>query len=188
VGLVCALDALLDRPALLYGNSMGGIAAVRYAQRRPERVAGLLLNSPGGSPDSDDELAAFLAQFRLSDAAGGRRFFDLLHRRPTWLGWIVGPWIRRKLAQPTIQRLLDGVTQGDLLRPDEVGALRGPIRLLWGVADGLMPRRHFARWHSMLPPQAEVSTPDIGHCPYLDTPWVLVREIRGFAARHASQG
>jgi pimeloyl-ACP methyl ester carboxylesterase len=48
-----------------------------------------------------------------------------------------------------------------------------------------MPRHHLKRWRAMLPAHAEVATPDIGHCPYLDTPGALVAELRAFGARHA---
>ncbi len=43
-----ALDALIVTPAVVFGNSLGGLAALRYAVARPERVCGLILNSPGG--------------------------------------------------------------------------------------------------------------------------------------------
>ncbi|MFY0537342.1 alpha/beta fold hydrolase [Nannocystis pusilla] len=48
--LVETLDRVLDQPALILGNSMGGLVAIRYALARPHMVRGLALVSPGGAP------------------------------------------------------------------------------------------------------------------------------------------
>ena len=42
-GMREALNAVIDAPVVLFGNSMGGVAAIEYALHRPERVLGLLL-------------------------------------------------------------------------------------------------------------------------------------------------
>ena len=55
-GLTEALDAVLDEPVILFGNSLGGIAAIRYALARPARVRGLILCSPTGAAMSAEGL------------------------------------------------------------------------------------------------------------------------------------
>jgi pimeloyl-ACP methyl ester carboxylesterase len=35
---------------VVFGNSMGGFLAIRFASRHPERVLGLMVNSPSGAP------------------------------------------------------------------------------------------------------------------------------------------
>ena len=42
-----ALDAVLDEPAVVCGNSLGGAVALRYALDRPERVRGLAVRAKG---------------------------------------------------------------------------------------------------------------------------------------------
>jgi 4,5:9,10-diseco-3-hydroxy-5,9,17-trioxoandrosta-1(10),2-diene-4-oate hydrolase len=51
-----ALNALGIERAVLVGNSIGGAAAMRYAAASPARVAGLILENPGGL-DAPDRLA-----------------------------------------------------------------------------------------------------------------------------------
>jgi pimeloyl-ACP methyl ester carboxylesterase len=55
--LLDSVSDVLDRvlaetgePAILLGNSLGGLVSIRYAQSRPDRIAGLVLVSPGGAP------------------------------------------------------------------------------------------------------------------------------------------
>ena len=55
-GLIEALDSLIGEPVVLFGNSMGGMAAVRYAAMRPRSVRGLMLISPGGAPMDVEQL------------------------------------------------------------------------------------------------------------------------------------
>ncbi len=183
VGLFEVLERLVEKPSIVYGNSLGALAAFRYAQRRPERVLALLLNSPGGAPESPAELVAFVSRFQLKDRSDGARFFDNLHRRDTGIGWLLAGVIRRKVMAPNIQALLRSITVKDLVTNEQVGALLMPVRLLWGRSDRLLPKHHFERWKEAMPVHAEVATPDMGHCPYLDTPSLLVDEIRSFATR-----
>ena len=52
------LGALVDAPAVLVGNSMGGAAATLFALRHPDRVRALVHVTPGyGGPKSDADLA-----------------------------------------------------------------------------------------------------------------------------------
>jgi pimeloyl-ACP methyl ester carboxylesterase len=64
-GLEEGLRDVLQEPAVLLGNSMGGLEAVRLATRMPELVRGLFLASPGGAPVSDADLASLLATFAI---------------------------------------------------------------------------------------------------------------------------
>ncbi|RPH62974.1 MAG: alpha/beta hydrolase [Burkholderiales bacterium] len=51
--LAAAIDALATEassPPLLMGQSLGGLVAVTYALRHPERIAGLVLSSPALAP------------------------------------------------------------------------------------------------------------------------------------------
>ena len=45
--LLAVLDATVDGPAWLVGNSMGGALALDAAVSAPERIAGLVLIAPG---------------------------------------------------------------------------------------------------------------------------------------------
>jgi pimeloyl-ACP methyl ester carboxylesterase len=65
-GIAHVLDHELREPAVLVGCSLGGAMALRYAQHRPQNVAGLMLASPGGAPVEDpEERERFLRLFEV---------------------------------------------------------------------------------------------------------------------------
>jgi pimeloyl-ACP methyl ester carboxylesterase len=67
-----ALDALGIERFHLLGNSLGGAAAIAMAQRRPDRVAGLVLMAPGGGwlPSGPTPTEGQKAMFRYYNGGG----------------------------------------------------------------------------------------------------------------------
>lgn len=181
-GLVEALEALVDEPVLFVGNSLGGAAAVRYANLRPDGVRGLLLVSPGPLGMPDAELPAFLERFRLDDLEGAVRFVDRIHASPPPYRRIIAPAVRATFSKPHLREMVDSVDPGDLVRPDELAALTMPLRVLWGRREGLLPAGQLAFLRAHLPGHAELLEPDWGHCPHLDAPDALGDAIAGYAA------
>ena len=74
-----ALDGLLDEPAIVLGNSLGGAVALGYALRRPERVRGLMLVSPAGAKMEADEWRELVSAFDLTTTAEARRFLERVY-------------------------------------------------------------------------------------------------------------
>lgn len=89
-----ALDAELREPAVLFGNSLGGAVALRYALERPERLAGLFLASPAGAPFEPAELEAVRALFQPRTSAEARAFFARAYARPRWFYPLLAPALR----------------------------------------------------------------------------------------------
>jgi pimeloyl-ACP methyl ester carboxylesterase len=73
-------DQLGLRRFLLAGHSLGSAAAIEYAGRHPERVAGLLLVDPNGdmSRVPDEEFAPFLEALRSDPLAELESYFRQL--------------------------------------------------------------------------------------------------------------
>jgi len=182
-GLFEALDEVLEGrpPAVLFGNSMGGHAAVMYARTRPERVAGLILCSPGGAPMEADELVGFARQFDLSSYAQALQFVDRLFMRKTLLRSLVALGVKQKFGHPNMRRLIGSLTVGDLLRPDDLRGLEVPTLVIWGRADHIMPESHVEFFRRNLPPGGRLEEPDhFTHSPYLDLPQEVARRILAF--------
>lgn len=173
-----AMDQVLDEPMVLFGNSLGGFAAVRTAVAFPERVRALMLCSPGGSPAGD--MRAFLGNFlffaRRSDAAA---FVNKCLRRDAWYAALIAGGVRARFD--ALRPLVERVRQEHLLSVDEVRSLGCPIHLQWGRHDKLMPCEH-RDWFREHLPEHRFSEPDFGHCPNLDQPRELAESIREFLA------
>ena len=188
--LVESLDEVVDpaRPALFLGNSLGGLSALRYARERPERIAGLLLSSPGGARESAEDLADFLGRFHMPSNSHAVEFLERLYAKTPWFTPLAAPFVRRRFMAPNIRGLIEATTPQDLAHADELAALHMPVRLLWGRHDTLMPRRHFEWYQRHLPRHADVIEDDLSHCPQLDQPRKLRQHILDWARSVTDQG
>lgn len=181
-GLVEALDAVIDRPALVFGNSMGGVGAIHYARLRPERVAGLILCSPTGAAMTADEITRFLRTFDVNSHREALAFLDRVLARRSPLRQLVAWELKRKFRRPELRALLSSTRPEDFFEPGELEGLKPPVLLIWGQDERILPPEHLAYFRAHLPPQTRVLTPaGFGHSPYLDAPGALAEMILHFA-------
>ena len=183
--LVEALDAVIDEPAVVFGNSLGGVAAVHYALARPERVRGLILCSPGGAMMDAGELQRFVDTFALDTHDAALAFVDRLFSRRNPYRHLFAWGVRRQFENPDVRELLNGTSPADLLTPEQLAALRMP------VAPPLGPRRAHPPPPAprLLPPPPPRAGPrseepeGFGHAPYLDDVDGVARRILAFYLR-----
>lgn len=181
-GLTEALDQVIEEPAILFGNSLGGVAAIRYALARPERVRGLILCSPTGAAMDADEIARFSALFRIDSHDKALHFVDRVMSKSGPMRQLLAWGLRRKFQNPEMLALIDSITPADMLDPAELRGLRPPTLLLWGQDERLLPTSHLEFFRQNLPPHARVEEPfGVGHTPYLEDPARLARDILRFA-------
>jgi pimeloyl-ACP methyl ester carboxylesterase len=180
-GLFEALDAAIDEPVVVFGNSMGGFAAVAYALARPTKVRGLVLCSPGGAKMDPLELDRFRRLFRIESHAKALEFIDRLFAKPHSLRHMLAFAVRRHMRQGSLQALLDSLETEHLLEPEQLRALAMPILLMWGRGDRILPESQFEFFREHLPLHAQVERDDhFGHSPYLEHPWRVTRRILSF--------
>ncbi len=180
-GLREGLDQLLTEPAIVFGNSLGAAAAVRYASEKPDRVLGLFLAAPGGAAMADEELDEFIDAFMLDCHDKALEFVDRLFHRPPTFRHLLAWGVRQQFGREGIEQLLRSVTTADLLRPDELASLRMPVKVLWGEADRILRPgdRRFFEQH--LPPHAEVhALREYGHVPHMSHPDSLAKLLLDF--------
>lgn len=188
-GLFEALDALLDEPALVYGNSMGGLAALRYTLSRPEKVRGLVICSPVGAPMNEAELDRFLAGFDLPDHASALTFVDRVFSIDGPARHLLAWGVRRRFGHPDMQALLAEMKAGYLLRPDDLRRLAPPTLFVWGREERVLPEAHRDFFLAHLPQTARVEEPPrFGHGPYLQHPEAVARQILAFLRSLPEQG
>lgn len=171
------MDRVIDEPVIVFGNSLGGIAAIRYAHLRPHNVLALVLASPGGAPMGWQELHDFKASFDLSTSAAAmdftRRFLGPPQPGMKWLA----RGVRVRMARPGPKSLLENVTPDVLLQPHEVRELPAPTLVMWGDEDGVLPQSSRRFFSDHLPPHGRFEAlPGFGHSPYLD-------DLSAFGAR-----
>lgn len=181
VALTEALDQVLDEPAWLFGNSLGGYSAIRYALARPRMVRGLLLASPAGAAMEPAELASIRDLFRLTRHGDALRFIDRLFAKPRRFRHLYALGLRRQFRKTDIEAIFDAATSETLISAEELGALTMPLLLIWGRAERILPARSLAFFRAHLPPHVEIHEPaNWGHAPFLDDVVGLARRLLTF--------
>jgi pimeloyl-ACP methyl ester carboxylesterase len=181
--LVEALDAVIDEPTIVFGNSMGGIAAVHYALARPERVRALVLSSPGGAAMDEAELRRFARGFSFTTHDEALGFVDRVFSRRNPLRQLVAWGVRRQFRDSRVDELLNNMVPADLLQPEQLAALPMPVLLVWGQDERILPREHYEYFRRHLPETTRIEQPEgFGHVPFLDDPGAVARQILDFAA------
>jgi pyruvate dehydrogenase E2 component (dihydrolipoamide acetyltransferase) len=180
-GIVQMLERTLTRPSVVFGNSMGGFAAIRFALVRPDLVSHLVLCSPGGAAMTEQELVELRRIFNMGSHQEALEFMDRLLARPARLRHLYAFVARRKLRDTRLQSLLARVTPDLLLSKDQVSRLSIPTLILWGREDGILPRTGLDFFREHLPPRAAVEELEgFGHSPHIESPGRIAERIGRF--------
>lgn len=185
-GLSELLVRELDRPAVLFGNSMGGAFAIRFALEHPTRVRGLFLSSPAGAAVDAQEFANLRDHFRVADLRHARRLVDSLTHKPHWLSNIIAPDILWKFGRGPLRDLLESFQPSHMFTAEQLAELQPPTHLVWGRSERVLSAASLEFFRRALPPHTTFEEPaDWGHCPYMDRPYVLAAKIAEFARARA---
>ena len=203
---------VVGAPALLVGNSMGGVISVLQAHNSPDTVAGLVLVDPALPPTAsrpDLRVAAMFmtymtpfvgeaymkfAQSRLSSRQLVQRMNDLCFADPSRLD----PRLFEASVAMTEQRrtiprkeesflgaarsLLRFLARPDRYR-DILAGLAAPVLLISGEADRLVPIKLAVQAAAANPAWDSVFMPGVGHTPQLETPAAVVDAVTDWLAR-----
>lgn len=185
--VVPLLDALgIDR-AVLAGHSGSCLVARRVAIDRPDRVAGLVLESSPTTLHGDEGLETFIE----STLAGLADPIDPVFARSIVVDTSsdeVGPEMVDLLASELLKvpaRVWREMFAG-LLRYDdlaELGRITAPALLVWGDADGLVGREMQQQLARRIPGADLLVYPGIGHTPRWEDPARFASDIAAFVAR-----
>ena len=177
-----ALDSLIDEPAILVGNSLGGAVALRYAISRPERVRALVLVSPAGALATDDEWSELRATFDVASRSEALAFFERVYHRPPWFMPLLAHEIPASFGRRAVRELLESASNDDAPSRAAIRSLGMPILLVWGQSERLLPETHFEYFATSLPDHAVIERPEgFGHCPHTDDPGALAARVAAFA-------
>jgi pimeloyl-ACP methyl ester carboxylesterase len=219
---VQANSALLERflatvaaaPAVLVGNSMGGMVSIMTAARRPDAVAGLVLidpSIPGALGDPiDREVATAFAAYAvpyLGQRLLARRRATLTPRQavqqvlklccvdPSRVSAELVAASEALVAERATVAGLDAAfiaAARSLLRVNArrrpcyaaMAALRAPVLLVHGERDRLVPIQAARRVARHNPGWQLETIPDVGHTPQLEAPDVVAERMLAWLATH----
>ncbi|HZQ81276.1 MAG TPA: alpha/beta fold hydrolase [Gaiellaceae bacterium] len=153
-GFADAVAGLLDEPAGVVGHSLGGVVALRLAERRPELVRGLVLAAPAGISSSSRLATITLGLSGLVQPGriAGRRA-DRIARSPRLKQLVFGRF-EVSNAELLSERMVHGFLRGPTLHTDALGAglalarddprrdldrVRCPVLVLFGARDRQVP-------------------------------------------------
>lgn len=186
-----AVVALALPPALVLGNSVGGMAALHLASRRPERVRGLVLVSPSGLVEQTALVRAFCW---LQGRPWVRRMTGMvfarsyLKKRNEHTAALLARMERRRadprfIAMEAALWRSFGTPESDLASC--ATAIRCPTTLVWGRHDPVIRARVEGVRARRLLPRAEWRELDAGHVPFVEDPTAFLAAIEPFVAPHA---
>ncbi|HEY7216169.1 MAG TPA: alpha/beta hydrolase, partial [Thermoanaerobaculia bacterium] len=166
--VAAAADQLGLRRFVLAGHSLGSVAAIEYASRHPERVAGLLLVDPNGDQSQvpAHELASFLEALRADPLGELESYFRQLvvGGDPDACRWVLEDL--RLTHEGAIVPALEGAMQYQPLPALQ----RYPGPKLSVISD--MNRLPFSL-HKLLPDLPTRLMPGTGHWVMMDKPEVF---------------
>ncbi|GAA6525471.1 alpha/beta hydrolase [Intrasporangium sp. DVR] len=193
------VDEVLGEPAVLVGNSMGGMVSIMLAHSRPERVAGLVLVDPSvpSGVSSLDRLVAL--QFGVyATPLVGEQFLVRMRRRYTTEQRVTGTIrlcfadasradaavlaagaallsYRDELARPEAEFLRAARSLLTVLRrgraySDLIRSVAAPVLLIHGEQDRLVPVAAARRIAAANPHWETEWLADVGHTPQLEAP------------------
>jgi abhydrolase domain-containing protein 6 len=182
-----ALDSILkdDGPALLFGNSLGGLAAIRYTNYAPKNVHSLVLSSPGGAPVDDEKLQRLRQIFATATQERPGEFVDRLYNKPPLHRRLMEAEIKLRYANQNVRSIFDHFDPDHLLTPEEIQAIQVPTLMIWGKQDRIL-EEHVEFYREHKPAHFRLEEPaHFTHCPYMEMPEELAIQIRNFARLHA---
>lgn len=180
-GLSQLLVRELDRPAVVFGNSMGGAFALRFALEHPEHVRGLFLSSPAGASVDAQDFAGLRDHFRVTGLRHARRLVDSLTHEPHWFNHLAAPDILWKFSRGPLRDLLESFQPSHMFTAEQLADLKPPTHVVWGRSERVLSPASLEFFRRALPARTTFEEPEgFGHCPYMDRPYALAAKIAEF--------
>ena len=183
---VSLLELLVDGPAVLVGNSLGGHVALRIAIARPELVAGLVLVGSSGLFERSFERDV---QRNPSREWMERKIEELFYDPDRMIPGMID-MAHEALSRRTAVRSF--VRLGKSAKRDHLGAqlhqVQAPVLLAWGKQDVVTPPEVAEQFAALLPDARLRWIDRCGHAPQIERPDVLCALVKAFCDELADSG
>ncbi len=188
------LDALDIENASIAGNSLGGLAAWRFASENPDRVGALILISPGAYPlngvgDTPAEIpAAMKAYLMTAPEAGVLASAKLIYANDSKITEdrvaAMRDMIRREGNGEALITSLEEFTLPD---PTEaLSQIAAPTLILWGEDDIVIPIDQGRKIESAIPNARLIAYSGVGHAAQEEAPDKSVADAIAFLREDTS--
>jgi len=184
------MDALNIPSAVIAGNSLGGLAAWRFASDNPGRVDALILVSPGAYPyngvsDIPAEIPAAMKAYLLTAPdAGVRASAALVYGDDTKITdervETLRDMLRREGNGPAMIRSLEKFTLPD--PADALARIAAPTLIEWGEDDIIIPIEQGRRLVDDIDGARLITYPGVGHAAQEEAPAETVADAMAFLA------
>ncbi|MET3172524.1 UNVERIFIED_ORG: pimeloyl-ACP methyl ester carboxylesterase [Arthrobacter sp. UYCu721] len=175
------LDALNVPRAVVVGSSSGGYVAQQLALAHPQKVAALVLvGAPlslyGRTPFAD-EVDALTDPLDEDWVRNSLTWFPVVHEVP---GSYIEGLVRDGLRMPAHawKGILNGLCEAT--PPTESGTIHAPTLILWGAADGLLPRKEQETLAARIPGSVLKVYPDVAHPVLWECPAQVAEDTTAF--------
>lgn len=165
-----AMDLLLSKeePVLLFGNSLGGLEAILYANYNPNELAGLILVSPAGAQMNPEQYQRLEHIFLVDATQHPENLLPLLFNQLPSNPEMSASLIQARFSGERMQAFMSYLNRDTMLQPDQVKNLSMPTLLIWGKQDRLFPGL-LPFFKRLLPAETLILEPEhFTHSPYIE--------------------
>lgn len=172
------MESLLDQPAVIVGNSLGGHIGLRLALDRPHLLSGLVLVGSSGLFERtfEKDVEHSPSQDWLDRKIGGL-FFDRSRMLPGMVEMAHAELSKRSAARALVK--LGRSAKRDHLG-EKLHAIRTPTLLAWGKQDIVTPPEVAEEFHTLIRGSKLVWIDRCGHAPQIERPDELSEAIASF--------
>ncbi len=191
-------------PVIAVGNSLGGCVSLRLAERRPERVAGIVGIAPAGLEmtrllslvQRDPVLHSLLALPSPVPGVVLRAAVARLYRRLAFADpgavdkRVVDAFTWHHRSRSRVAHYLDTAHRllPEIRSPFDLERIAAPVMLVWGDRDRLVFHRGAQRVLDAVPGSRLELLPGVGHCPQVEAPARVCELLLEFAERLEADG
>ncbi len=174
---------VVQAPAFVVGNSLGGALSVILAATHPEDVVALGLVAPAGGEMTRESLVELMRILDVRTTRDAVRLTRRLFHHAPLVAILFAPELKKMHATAAVRALRGHALQRHHIPPEILTGLRAPTLLLWGASEKLLPREQLDWYRAHLPSGAQIEVvKGFGHVPQMERPRELVQRLRGFAA------
>lgn len=175
---ISVLETLIDKPAVIAGNSLGGHIGLRLAVERPDMVRGLvLIGSSGLFERTFERSVQHDPSHQWLETKIGELFYDKSKMLPGMVDMAYAELSRRTAARAFVKL-------GRSAKSDHVGELLPgidkPVLLLWGRQDIVTPPPVAEEFAKRLPCAHLRWIDQCGHAPQIEQPGEVAEAIAAF--------